>query len=273
VKTTKKYKVRKGDNLGSIAAKYDVSVSDIKDWNNLKKNAISSGKTLKIITTERVVSKVRKEIKSDKKLVENKEAVVSNEAKSDKNSTIEDSKKAEYYVVQKGDNLGNIAKKYAVSIEDLKQWNNLSDVNVQLGFQLKIANERENIEEQIAVKKEYKTQEYVVLKGDNVGTIAKKHKVSQEDIKLWNNLADNNIQLGSKIIVSKTEIIVPEKASKKDKIASKVTKNQEHYYVQKGDSLYTIAKKYPGITISDIKKWNGISSENLKPGMKLKING
>jgi membrane-bound lytic murein transglycosylase D len=111
------------------------------------------------------------------------------------------------------------------------------------------------------------------LKGDNVGTIAKKYKVSQEDIKLWNNLADNNIQLGSKIIVSKTEIIVPEKAAKKDKIASKATKNQEHYYVQKGDSLYTIAKKYPGITISDIKKWNGISSENLKPGMKLKING
>jgi membrane-bound lytic murein transglycosylase D len=273
VKTTKKYKVRKGDNLGSIAAKYDVSVSDIKEWNNLKKNAIASGKTLKIMTTERVVSKVRKEIKSDKKAIETKEVLVSNDAKSDKNSTVEVSKTPEYYVVQKGDNLGNIAKKHAVSVEDLKQWNNLSDVNVQLGFQLKIANESENPEEQIAVKKEYKTQEYVVLKGDNVGTIAKKHKVSQEDIKLWNNLADNNIQLGSKIIVSKTEIIVPEKASKKDKIASKATKNQEHYYVQKGDSLYTIAKKYPGITISDIKKWNGISSENLKPGMKLKING
>jgi membrane-bound lytic murein transglycosylase D len=47
----------------------------------------------------------------------------------------------------------------------------------------------------------------------------------------------------------------------------------EHYYVQKGDSLYKIAKKYPGVTISDIKKWNGISNENLKPGMKLKISG
>ena len=33
------------------------------------------------------------------------------------------------------------------------------------------------------------------------------------------------------------------------------------------------AKKYPGVTISDIKKWNGISGEDLKPGMKLKING
>jgi membrane-bound lytic murein transglycosylase D len=273
VKTTKKYKVRKGDNLGSIAAKYDVSVSDIKEWNNLKKNVISSGKTLKIMKTERVVSKVRKEIKSDKKLFETKDALASTDAKSDKNSTVEISKTPEYYVVQKGDNLGNIAKKYAVSVEDLKQWNNLSDVNVQLGFQLKIANESENPVEQVAVKKEYKTQEYVVLKGDNIGNIAKKYKISSDDIKLWNNLADNNIQLGSTIIVSKTEIVVTGKATKKDRIVSKATKNQEHYYVQKGDSLYTIAKKYPGITISDIKKWNGISSENLKPGMKLKING
>ena len=274
VKTTKNYKVRKGDNLGSIAAKYDVSVSDIKEWNKLKKNAISSGKILKIMTTERVVSKVRKEIKSDKKPIETKnEAVVSNEVKSDKNNTSEASKTPEYYVIQKGDNLGNIAKKYGVTVEDLKQWNNLSDVNVQLGFQLKIANETENLEEQVAVKKEYKTQEYVVLKGDNIGIIAKKYKVSSDDIKLWNNLVDNNIQLGSSIIVSKTEIIVAEKVAKKDKIASKATKNQEHYYVQKGDSLYKIAKKFPGITILDIKKWNGISNESLKPGMKLKING
>ena len=61
--------------ISSIASKYDVSVSDIKEWNNLKNNAISSGKTLKIVTTERVVSKVRKEIKSDKKLVETKQIV------------------------------------------------------------------------------------------------------------------------------------------------------------------------------------------------------
>lgn len=273
VKTTKKYKVRRGDNLGSIAAKYDVSVSDIKEWNNLKNNAISSGKTLKIVTTERVVSKVRKEIKLDKKLVETKETLALTDAKPDKNLTTEDSKTLEYYVVQKGDNLGDIAKKHAVSVEDLKQWNNLSDVNVQLGFQLKIANESNNPAEKVAVKKEYKTQEYVVLKGDNIGNIAKKYKVSSEDIKTWNNLVDNNIQLGSTIIVSKTEIIISEKAVTKDKTVSKSTKNQEHYYVQKGDSLYTIAKKYPGITISDIKKWNGISSEKLKPGMKLKING
>lgn len=47
----------------------------------------------------------------------------------------------------------------------------------------------------------------------------------------------------------------------------------EDYYVKKGDSLYSISKKYPGVTISDIKKWNNIKDGEIKPGMKLKING
>ena len=210
VNTTKKHKVRKGDNLSSIADKYNVSVSDLKKWNNLKKNTVASGKVLKINTTERVVSKVKKEIKSDKKATDPKNEVVA---------------------------------------------------------------DKENSDSEVAEKKEYKTQEYVVLKGDNLSNIAKKHKVSAEDLKLWNNLTDDNIQLGSTIIVSRIEIVVAEKPNKKPKSAKKPKKVDEHYYVQKGDSLYKIAKKYPGVTISDIKKWNGISNENLKPGMKLKISG
>ena len=210
VNTTKKHKVRKGDNLSSIADKYNVSVSDLKKWNNLKKNTVASGKVLKINTTERVVSKVKKEIKSDKKATDPKNEVVA---------------------------------------------------------------DKENSDSEVAEKKEYKTQEYVVLKGDNLSNIAKKHKVSAEDLKLWNNLTDDNIQLGSTIVVSRIEIVVAEKPNKKPKSAKKPKKVDEHYYVQKGDSLYKIAKKYPGVTISDIKKWNGISNENLKPGMKLKISG
>ena len=103
--------------------------------------------------------------------------------------------------------------------------------------------------------------------------LQKKYKVTTDDLKSWNNLSDNNIQLGSTLIVAKTEVVVAEKAAKKEKLASKNKAKEEHYYVQKGDSLYKIAKKHPGITVSDIKKWNGISNEDLKPGMKLKISG
>jgi membrane-bound lytic murein transglycosylase D len=45
------------------------------------------------------------------------------------------------------------------------------------------------------------------------------------------------------------------------------------YQVRKGDTLLKISQKFPGVTIADIKKWNHIKGENIKPGMKLKING
>jgi len=280
VTTTKKYKVKRGDNLSSIANKYSVTVAEIKEWNNLKKNSVASGKVLKIQTTEKVASKVKREIRTDNKATENKnEVLAANEkaTKREKETPVADIKTPEFYIVQKGDNLSNIAKKYAVSIDDLKKWNHLSNGNIALGFQLKLANENENdavnTDADVASKTEYQTQEHLVIKGDNLGNIAKKHKVSTDDLKLWNNLSDNNIQLGSTLIVAKTEVVVAEKATKKEKSATKAKVSEEHYYVQKGDSLYKIAKKYPGITISDIKKWNGISNENLKPGMKLKISG
>ena len=280
VTNTKKYKVKRGDNLSSIANKYGVTIADIKEWNDLKKNSVASGKVLKIKIAEKVASKVKREIRTDNKATDNQnEALAANEkaTKTEKETSVADTKAPEFYVVQKGDNLSNIAKKYAVSIDDLKKWNNLTNGNIALGFKLKLALEKENdtlnSDADVAAKTEYKTLEYVVVKGDNLGNIAKKHKVSTDDLKLWNNLTDNNIQLGSTLIVSKTEVVVAEKTAKKDKSATKAKVSEEHYYVQKGDSLYKIAKKYPGITVSDIKKWNGISNENLKPGMKLKISG
>ena len=72
-------------------------------------------------------------------------------------------------------------------------------------------------------------------------------------------------------MVLDTKQAVAEKAPKKDKITKNSKEN--HYFVKKGDSLFSIAKKYPGVTVSDIKKWNGIDGNSLKPGMKLKING
>ena len=60
---------------------------------------------------------------------------------------------------------------------------------------------------------------------------------------------------------------------KKSADFSKAANARIDYYVKKGDSLYSISKKYPGVTVSDLKKWNDIRGEGIKPGMKLKISG
>ena len=213
---TQYYKVRKGDNLGTIADKYDVSILDLKKWNNIKGNAIALGKTLKIKSNNDSIVKAPKELKTpeiDKKQVE--EAVASNDVKEKTNTVNQE------YVVAAGDNLGSIAKKFGTTIADLKDLNNLTSNNIGLGKTLIIS-------------------------------------------KLVTTVDDNN--------VATTSIAVNSVESFKKKTAS--AKNiGEDYYVKKGDSLYSISKKYPGVTISDIKKWNNIQDGDIKPGMKLKING
>lgn len=202
----------------------------------------------------------------------------------------------EFYKVRKGDNLGAIASKYNVSIGELKKWNNLKTNAVAIGRSLKIKTDDETPvktapvvdkrEEAIASADE-KTKptavdmDYVVVAGDNLGSIAKKFGTTIAELKELNDLTSNNIGLGKTLIISKAAIVIEEPASTaiasnsvdsfKKKAPSKNV--SEDYYVKKGDSLYSISKKYPGVTISDIKKWNGIKDEDIKPGMKLKING
>ena len=131
---------------------------------------------------------------------------------------------------------------------------------------------------ELAQSPELKQIQYTVQKGDNLSNIAKKFGATVENLKVWNGLSSTAIALGSELIVAKDEIAITTNAvavsAFKVKNSLKNTvKEANDYYVKKGDSLFSIAKKYPGISVSDIKKWNGIKDENIKPGMKLKING
>lgn len=272
---TKYYKVRRGDNLGSIANKYDVDIAEIKKWNRLRSNTIAYGKTLKIISTENIVQAIKKVPKVEIAAVDLKAAKEVNTKKESKTDTLS-TKIATLYIVQKGDNLNSIAQKNNVTVAEIKQWNNLSNTTVQLGASLKVTEVITDPKTEAVAELERKDIEYTVKKGDNLGNIAKKFGASVTDLKQWNQLSGNNVVLGKVLIVAKDEIAInTAQASvasfkKKDNVNKKLGSS---YYVQKGDSLYSIAKKYPGVTISDIKKWNDIRDENIKPGMKLKISG
>ena len=261
----KYHKVRRGDNLGEISDKYGVSVAEVKKWNHIKGSNIVPGKSLKIIKNERVVTTVRKEIKADKNAVET--AVVSNESNENP---------SDFYEVQRGDNLFSIAKKFNVSLEDLKKWNNLDGLNVEQGSKLALVNNDAEPVKETTYKTEVKITEHVVDRGETLGSIARKYDVSMSDIKDWNKIEDNNVQFGAKLIVGKRYVVssdIKNVPTKKESIAVNERDEVKLYYVKKGDSLFSIAKKYPGVSISDLKKWNGIKNESLKAGMKLKING
>lgn len=271
ISSTKYHKIRRGESLGLISNKYGVSVSDLKRWNGLRSNVISSGKSLKIITYKRVPVKIDKIDKDEDT------AVAATSVKKTKVEPAVDG----IYTVKSGDNLGEIASKYDVSIQDLKEWNNLSDSVIKVDSKLVVALRKKN--DDVAVADEDDAIEYTVVKGDNLKSIASKFKVSIDDIKEWNDLADTNILVGKKLAINKKSdsqeveevVAVATKTTKKDAMTSAVAKKSAAIYhnVRKGDSLFSIANKYPGVTINDIKKWNGIRGNKLQPGMKLKISG
>ena len=181
---TSYYKVKRGDNLSAIANKYGVSVSEIKKWNSLKSNAVASGKSLKIITSQSVVRTVRKEPKindSPSEITEGKQQIAASDLKTSKDDKTKkiiktdtlSSNVADFYVVQKGDNLNSIAKKNNVSVEEIKVWNHLSGNSIQLGTSLQVAKNEAVANEQLASVPKMESVEYIVKKGDNLGTFPK----------------------------------------------------------------------------------------------------
>lgn len=121
---------------------------------------------------------------------------------------------------------------------------------------------------------------YKVKKGDSLGKIAARYKVTVSQLKNWNHLRSSTISIGQKIRVYKggAPVSSTSKAtSDAAKAASSVARTSTNdsmdytvYTVKAGDTLSGIAKSYPGMTAEKIMKFNGIGS-NIKPGMKIRI--
>lgn len=117
---------------------------------------------------------------------------------------------------------------------------------------------------------------YKVKSGDYLGRIASRYGVTVNNIKKWNGLKNNNLRIGQRLIIhsniEKTTQVVSKTTTKSDNSSSSKSENYNEYVVKSGDTLWSIAQKFPGVSIDNIKKWNDISGSNLKPGMKLKIH-
>ncbi len=111
---------------------------------------------------------------------------------------------------------------------------------------------------------------YRVRSGDYLGKIAERYGVGVSQIKKWNGLKNNNLRIGQRLTIYPR---IPFASNKETTVAKTTTKNNVKIYtVKNGDSLWSISQKFPGVTVEKIKNWNDISSNKLKPGMKLKVS-
>ncbi len=110
---------------------------------------------------------------------------------------------------------------------------------------------------------------YRVRKGDYLGRIATRYGVGVSSIKRWNTLRSNNIRVGQYLTIYPRTASVANQASNSGTSSSK---QPGTYTVKRGDSLWSISKKFPGVTVQNLKVWNEIGDNSLKPGMKLKLS-
>jgi len=150
------YIVKKGDNIYSIARKFNTTVDNIKRLNNLTSNYIDIGQKLII---KSIPSTINTNIDSD------------------------------YYIVKTGDTLYSIARKYNISIDNIKSINSLTSNIINVGMKLKLPSNN--------------SIEYIVKKGDNLYSISKKYNTTVKDIMNINNLNSTNLSINQKLIIPK----------------------------------------------------------------------
>ena len=257
---TNTYVVQKGDSLYSIANKLGTTVSELKKENNLTTNTLQIGEVLRIPTKEIY------EGEENVYIVQKGDTLYS--VAMANNTTVDELKRINNltsnilstgqllkipsallpestYIVKKGDSLYSIANKYNTTVDELKRINNLTSNILSIGQVLKLPSDKVS-----DVEKEENTISYTVQKGDSLYSIARKYSTTIDKIKDLNNLTTNLLSIGQVLLIPTD------------------TNLETTYTVQKGDSLYSIAKKYD-TTVDRLKQLNNLKSNLLSIGQIL----
>ncbi len=237
------HRIKRGENLNSIAAKYGVSISEIKSWNNLKSNKILLGSRLKIYSESGANT-----------------FVSSDEVKTQKKSSLYK------YKVKSGDTIGELAQKFGVTASQIRKWNGLPSNNLIAGKTLKIYAGGTTSLGDVITKTPATVNYYKVKRGDTIGKIAELYKVPVSSIVKWNNIRNNKINAGQKLKIY-SDYSVNDVQTKTNR---NTTKNAKVHSVRKGETLYSIATNY-NMSVDKLKSLNRISDNKIVVGQKIRL--
>lgn len=198
------------------------------------------------------------------------------------------------YVVKKGETMSGIAKKFHMSVSDLKSLNNLKKnyVKPRQRLLVYVGAPKGKVPENISLtaspppdtsvktsRESFSSPEdlpvyHTVKSGENLGKISQKYGCTVNDLMKWNNLKSSNILIGQKLKVSGSTAPAASASSNSRTTNTKTATSQKYtwYTIQPGDNLWDIAEKFDGATVAQIKSINNIKNANrLKPGQKIKI--
>jgi len=251
-----KHIVRSGETLYTLAQKYGVRMTDLRNWNGISfdTDQLAEGQELIVSST------------ASPKLVYIQEKKHKSPAQS--------VKRGNKHTVKKGETLAQIADDYGVDIESLRKANNIKKSgSVNAGISLRIPKQTYSDERSSRAVSKKRTSAatlkvHSLKKGESLSKIAAMYNVSERDLRSWNpGIKARKVVRGQKIKVYSK---VAGKGSSSDSKSRSSSRIPKQYKVRKGDSMKSIANKF-GISLSQLQKKNKKAKSGLKAGQTLRI--
>lgn len=191
------YKVKKGDSLYAIAKKHNVKINDLKNVNTVSAKNIKPGDKLIIPLQKNEADKKIKSVDSKKEGV-SQEKTPKETITADKTAeTSKASPKDIHHIVKKGDTLSSLARRYSVSVIELRELNDLKkSAKLKSGQKLLLKSDGPKM--------------YTVKKGDNIWKIARKFNIEAEELMEINEIDSPSLKAGQKLYLEENQPVLSE---------------------------------------------------------------
>lgn len=179
--------------------------------------------------------------------------------------------------VKAGETLFSISQQHNVTVEDLKKWNGLSSTLIYANQTLQIGSTSTDSPSSSTPTTTSSNHTYTVKSGDTLYRIAKNNGTSVQQLKEWNNLSSHLIYVNQVLKISGTGTVssspsAPVQEKTNETQASPAPSNSKSYKVQPGDTMWSVAQRH-GISISQLKQWNNLSSNTIYINQVLQVGG
>ncbi|WP_374148730.1 LysM peptidoglycan-binding domain-containing protein [Priestia megaterium] len=179
--------------------------------------------------------------------------------------------------VKAGETLFSISQQHNVTVEDLKKWNGLSSTLIYANQTLQIGSTSTDSSSSSTPTTTSSNHTYTVKSGDTLYRIAKNNGTSVQQLKEWNNISSHLIYVNQVLKISGTGTVLsspsaPVQEKTNETQASPAPSNSKSYKVQPGDTMWSVAQRH-GISISQLKQWNNLSSNTIYINQVLQVGG
>ncbi len=279
--TGAKYTVQSGDSVWKISNDHGITMAQLIEWNNIKNNFVYPGQQL-------IVSNGGSSNTGSNTGSSTGNASGSNSSNSSSSNTASGTK----YTVKAGDSVWSVSNKYGITMAQLIQWNNIQNNFIYPGQQLTVSNSGSTNSASSNTGSSANTNNsssantgssssqgtYTVKAGESVWSVANKNGITMNQLIEWNNIKNNFIYPGQRLIVkggnstntntgSTTSAAKPNTPNTSATTSTSSSGNTM-YTVKAGESVWSVANKHH-ITMDQLIEWNNIKNNFIYPGQQV----